>query len=565
MLLTFSLVISMASAQQSITCPAWKNVQPLIQNLQKVVNCNSHFTAKECQENLGLGRGQTVAAAGLGTIAVGGMAARNTRLKAPVACGLMGPGRSFLFESVAWAACNSQIDDSAKSIASVLTHSNMAREAELGSYLTEKLAKENPELDRTARQIASTFHYSDKESLDSRLKKLNETLKPMGVRFKDIANCEAIDYSNSKSDLCMKLLSLSYSHHSLDVKIKVAGNADRLKKFYPYDEKVSIYENLTTRTKDLINRVERGAITNEAQLLQLLSQAGDVTHSAVKGLLADSANFIARVLPNLKSAELIAKATALSKVSSEFLAKNAPALRKILPFGLGSLLGLAGGANAAEVAVDAVPIVITAPILGGNSKKCGELYSRYAPPESDSGQCGVIASLNTNMVDFLGQSEEIQQTEICKYSSLETAIRKLNHKYFPPDLSLNCGSDQISVQSKMQNSAFYAGFKFQGENIRSAQVRNSGDSNLAYEFEMDPALGTVVGGKLGSGRSYTPINSKTKPDALTAPADDFSSRQVLAHLGRHCCQSGASDSCNAFKTKTGISNSSTGQSAEGTH
>jgi hypothetical protein len=528
--------------QAALTCPQWNEVKPMVQNLQRVVACGPQYTTNECRENIGYGG--AVGVAKLAGRSVGAMAGRNIQIAAPTVCGIAGLQdlRGFFFESVAWAGCNPQVQvkDGAGSIAKALQASNSVREAELGNYLTQKLANENPELNKMSRSVIQTF---TKDTVDdsyiAKVKELNEKLKPLGVSIPKMGKC------TGNEEVCAKLWALAYSQSHINTKDAVAGNADRLMAYYAFDPQVSAYKDNISRSNDLLRRVQKGLVSNESELEDLFKRAGSVTHPAAKSMLTDSANFISRTLPALGKKQVFAEAGTLAKSSAEYLAKNGKHLGRILPFGLASLVGVATGANASEVAVDLLPpiVKIASPISTG----CSGRYSRYAPLNPDSSRCEPVEQMTPDMVDFLTLPEAQQQAEVCSFQSLEQTLKKMNFNYFPPGMSLACNGSNVTIKTDFKDRQFFAQFDYKDDNLMTARVSKKMDGLTGYEYNLDPDLGKINSGKLISSRAFTPIKKGVNLSDLKGTAEDFSSRQVLAHMGKDCCSQGSQDSCSAFK------------------
>ena len=549
-LISLNLLFSMSlQAHNLSTCDSWQNIKPTIEKLRSTVSCGSIFNAKECRENVssvaGIAVGSTVLAGG----AVGAAAARNTRLKMPTTCGLLGRPSAFIFESVAWASCSTQVTDGANEVAGVLRKSNLVREVELGTYLTDKLRAESPDLEKYSSRIWEIYKGTDGREM--KIKTLNAEFKTKGIliSFRDGPMCFAYSGpSKVSSELCDKIMSLYFAKHPIDTKYKLAGNAERLKDYYKFDDKVRNFDVKTREADDLISRVERGSITSEGQLAELFRKASDTIHPGARGTLADSARFISRILPTMKI-ELTEKATQLSKLFAEFVKGNDGKLKKLLPFGLGALLGIAGSANAAEAVNSVLPPVVTAAIYGGDPMKCGSTYSRYAPPASESNSCATLTELTPEIQDFLALPEAEQQDEFCSYGTLDTTVRKLGQKYFPSSLKLSCGSE-LTVQNTSSTNPSYAKFKFVGEDIESAHITTPVNGVSGYEFNFNQADGTVTSGRIMTGaRTFTPIGTKTKESDIRPLANDYAARQVTAHKARECCDSGNPSACNYFEAQ----------------
>jgi hypothetical protein len=480
----------------------------------------------------------------------------------PKVCGINFGYHSLWISEAQAAACADQVKAGARSMRESLHLSGEVRRAEVAHLLTDTLKQESPQLDKLGQELARVMTKSE-SSLDEKLKAINLKAGVNGVKF-DVRMGGLI--CTGSKEICTKILSLAYVYVPYDKNFNMMGNTERLSQYYKTSDNPEIskavynYENITKEADDIIRQADKGLIVTEDKLAEKMAKAKTLIHPSAASSFEHSSQYIRTLIPQNKSLASIAEsAGAFSKKGAEWLAKNGKALGKKLPLGIGALIGVATGANAAEstynVATNFVPgsAVIEASI---GSTGCAEVDSRFAPRSNIEGKCQAAKGLNDGMINFLTLPADKQAEEVCRFPYLAGVIDELSRSQFPRGLKLVCGSNEYTTSQVGGGSASAYGKYFftPGGSLQRASVMRPMDEGVsAYDIAFG-ADGNVAGGTIRSSRSTVNIKPGASDDKSIAVASTLPAQQVLAQGARTCCTQNNAAACGMFSAISGQGN-----------
>lgn len=545
----------------------WKEMQPKINELKKVIACDSSYTLQECRENIGLVAGVGIGAAA--GAAAGYKAAQKVQLRPPQFCGIrtaQNLWKILLFPDVMAAvsnACNNAaVNGLLIELRGTVDADNAVREFQAGKLIQEQLKKENPQIVQAAKELeALRKDYFNTGELDSKgalindaslRARLNEFEKKYGIR----PGLTLGSGCTGNVDICDKLTVIYHSSDPINSTDKARGAYNRFKGEVGSSE-IDAHHKAIKANNGFLKEIASGTVKTERDLAVLIGKVGPNVHIASASKVIDIVDKTKTTFPDSESVRdlhtaIHSKGGLNQNFQSMMKSDLKLKVKKSIP---GILLGLfpvfanAAGCGPGDLcysgaaAIDGVgealdPVTWVKPTQLG----CAEIYSTYSSLDSD---CREEKGLTPPVKSFLFADETFQQEEVCKSQSFKGAIDRLYDETYPKDLKVTCSSGKVTMSGKSYGNTV-ATVDLQGRltsvNYSGARNEALGGNGYIMNFDAEENLTslTKINGRTRAGLSTQAI--KRDPASLDPYLDHLSTRLPTVMASIEKCRTGNVDS-----------------------
>jgi hypothetical protein len=536
----------------------FEKLRPKIDELKKVVLCDSSFTLQECQENIGLKAGVGIAAAA-GT-AVGYKTGRQLLLKKPAFCGLKGASNiwKILLIEEAYAACENPYSNHASEMDHILEDDEKFRKFQLGRELEAKVAADNPKIVQADTELRRIQSLSE-GSIDSRTRTkvdrayLAQLRKDFEAKYGFWGGSTINDPCVGPKDLCSKYAIIFYSNSMTDQTMKTVANFDRAAEFYKSDPAFREKIESVKRLEAVRAKIKLGTFKSADDLAALYQEGSRTLSAPFKERMAAAAGRAYRTFPKVEAFRKLSGD--LQESFASFMKEGKLAkLKGGLPALIAGLLPLAASAadcssvgKVCDQTKESIELIGKAAaefdpdkLLGAKSLGCAEIYSTYSTIGDD---CKEVIAFTPNLKTFLMADDDLQKSEVCRSSRFENLLNDLYGRTFQNYSRVSCGTDSVTLMDdKLKRNIK---FSFNGDRIVSAQVNGEFEDHYGYDLNFSSA-GTLTGSKIktqSGGRTFLYYDEKKlknneKVDALL---EDFSTRLPVALSKWNDCKNGTSN------------------------
>lgn len=541
----------------------WKDVEPKVNELKKVLACDSRYTLQECRENIGLVAGVGIAAAA--GAAAGFKASQKIEFRPPKFCGIQ-VVQSFwkllLLPDVMAAVGNTcdsvAINGLLNELKGAVEADNALREFQAGKLIQEKLKKDNPKLVEAAKELeVLRKDYFNTGALDGSGVKIDDAsirarLKEFEKKYGVTPSLTLNGSCTGNADLCKKLTVIYHSFSDINSTEKARG-AYRAFKSEIYTPEIEAHHVSIQKNNGFLKEMASGTVRSEKDLAQMIAKVGSNLHVVSTSKIIDIVENAKNLFPKSDSFKNLQAAlhskgglghSFESFMKSDLKLKMKRSLPAII-LGLFPILASASGCKPGDlcydgaVAIDKVsdatdPITWVRPVQGG----CQEIYSTYSSLDSD---CKEEKGFTPSMKSFLFADQDVQKQEICKSESFNGAISKLYDETFPRTLKVTCSPGKVTMFDKDYGNLI-AQIDQQGKllNLTYAGKYNDDLAGDGYilNFDHDENLKDIV---KTSGRSRFGINSQNitrNLSSLDPFMSDLSTRLPVVMSSVEKCKSG---------------------------